>query len=105
MLWWSSSASLPLVKNPICWVPCALIVLSKRGDGPLAHVMQKFCNPFSLKECGFPFAEGKDNFEYEYRFKMKPGMSVSDFIAEIRQQPDVLLSRINFDDENDADSL
>jgi len=80
--------------------------LEKGGDGPLALVMQKFCNPFSLKRMRFSTsAEGKDNFEYEYRFKMKPGMSVSEFIAEIRQHPDVLLSRINFDDENDVDSL
>ena len=43
--------------------------------------------------------EGKDNLNTNIVFKMKPGMSVSDFIAEIRQQPDVLLSRINFDDE------
>lgn len=81
-------------------------MIEKGGSGPLANVMEKYCKPFSLKRMRFSTSpEGKDNYEYEYRFKLKPGMSLTALIAEIRSQDNIQLSRINFDDENDVDTL
>lgn len=81
-------------------------IIEKGGSGPLADVLEKYCKPFSLKRMRFSTsAEGKDNYEYEYRFKLKPGMTLTALIADIRSQENILLSRINFDDENDVDTL
>ncbi len=81
-------------------------IIEKGGAGPLADVLEKYCKPFSLKRMRFSTsAEGKDNYEYEYRFKLKPGMTLTALIADIRSQENILLSRINFDDENDVDTL
>lgn len=81
-------------------------IIEKGGAGPLADVLEKYCKPFSLKRMRFSTsAEGKDNYEYEYRFKLKTGMTLTALIADIRSQENILLSRINFDDENDVDTL
>ena len=49
--------------------------------------------------------EGKDFFEFEYRFKLKNGQTAFAMIEELRQLTGLKIGRVVFDDENDIDTL
>lgn len=76
------------------------------GSQPVASVLENCCSAFSLKRKRFAVSpEGKDFFEFEYRFKLKNGQTAIAMIAELRQLNGLKIGRLVFDDENDIDTL
>ncbi|MBK8701719.1 MAG: DUF4956 domain-containing protein [Saprospiraceae bacterium] len=76
------------------------------GRVTVPQLLERFCSNFSIKRIRLVLAvENPGQFEFEYKLKLRQESDFSVLVQALSAVPNVKISRLSFDDENDIESI